>query len=208
MRIGIIGAGKAARTIARHLLVNGHQVVVANSRGPDTLADVVAELGAGAQGGTREDVLKAELVILSVNWPDVKKALEGLNWDGQILIDATNAHADAPPDITLEGVTRSRAALGGRTSSEIVSDLAPGARVVKSISNIPMDWIKDFSASKPRTALFTSGDDEEAKRIVIDLLDSLGFKAIDLGPLARGGALHDVGAPLSGVELHFVKNIR
>ena len=208
MRIGIIGAGNAARTIARHTLVNGHQVVISNSRGPDTLADVVAELGDGAEAGTRDDVLKTDLVILSVNWPDVQKAVEGLIWDGQILIDATNAHVDTPPDFSAEGITRSRAALGDRTSSEIVSELVPGARLVKSISNIPMEWIKDFSPNKPRTVLFTSGDDQEAKRVVIELLDGFGFKAIDLGSLARGGALHDVGAPLSGVELHFIKGIR
>lgn len=208
MRIGIIGAGKAARTMARHMLVNGHQVVISNSRGPDTLAKVIAELGDGAEAGTRDDVLKTDLVILSVNWPDVPKAVEGLTWDGQILIDATNAHADTHADFSAEGVTRSRAALGDRTSSEIVSELTPGARLVKSISNIPMEWIKDFSPNKPRTVLFTSGDDQEAKRVVIDLLDSFGFKAIDLGSLDRGAALHDVGAPLSGVELHFVKSIR
>lgn len=200
MRIGIIGAGKAARTIARHMLVNGHQIVIANSRGPDTLADVIADLCDGAEAGTREDVLKTDLVILSVNWPDVQKAVEGLNWNGQILIDATNAHIDTPPDISVEGVKRSRAALSDRTSSEVVSELTPGARLVKSISNIPMEWIRDFSPNKPRTVLFTSGDDQEAKRVVIDLLDSLGFKAIDLGSLAHGGALHDVGAPLSALS--------
>ncbi len=208
MRIGIIGAGNAVRTIARHMLVNGHQVMISNSRRPDTLADVVAELGDGAEAGTRDDVLKTDLVVLSVHWPDVPKAVEGLRWDGQILIDATNAHANKPADFSPAGIARSRTALGGRTSSEIVSELVPGARLVKSISNIPMEWIKDFSPNKPRTVLFTSGDDQEAKRVVIDLLDSLGFKALDLGSLARGGALHDVGAPLSGVELHFVKGIR
>ncbi len=194
--------------MARHMLTNGHQVVISNSRGPESLADVIAELGDGAEAGTRDDVLKTDLVILAVNWPDVPKAVEGATWNGKILIDATNAHAEKPADFSPEGIAHSRAALGGRTSSEIVSEMTPGARLVKSISNMPMGWIQDFSPHKPRTVFFTSGDDEQAKRVVIHLLDSLGFKALDLGSLAQGGVLHEVGAPLSGVDLDFVKGIR
>ena len=207
MRIGFIGAGKMARTIARHMLAAGHQVVMSNSRGPESLAEVVADLGPGAAAGTRQDALGTDLVILAVNWTDAEQAVSGVKWTGQILVDATNAHANSPPDTSLAGVTRSRAALAGRTSSEILAGWAPGARLVKSISNIPMDWINDFSAGKPRTAIFTSGDDEDAKRVVIHLLGQVGFAPIDLGPLANG-ALHEVGAPLSGVELHFVRRLR
>jgi 8-hydroxy-5-deazaflavin:NADPH oxidoreductase len=115
---------------------------------------------------------------------------------------------DPVPDISLAGVTRSRAALKGRTSSEMVAEMAVGARLVKSISNIPMDWIQDFSPNKPRTVIFTSGDDIEAKQLVIELINSTGFVAIDLGSLAIGGAMHEVGAPLSGLDLHFVRRLR
>jgi predicted dinucleotide-binding enzyme len=208
MRIGFIGAGKNARTMARHILSAGHQVVLSNARGPETLAEAVADLGPGAAAGTRDDAINTDLVILAVHWVDAKKAVEGIEWNGRILVDATNAHVDSPADLSLAGIARSRAALGGRTSSEILSEWVPGARLVKSISNIPMDWINDFSPNKPRTAIFTSGDDEEAKRVVIDLLNQVGFAGIDLGSLAKGGAMHDVGAPLSGVELHFVRRLR
>lgn len=208
MRIGFIGAGKMARTIARHLLTAGHQVVMSNSHGPETLAETVADLGPGATAGTRQEALDTDVVILAVNWVDAKKAVGGLKWTGQILVDATNAHVDSPPDVSLAGVTRSRAALAGRTSSEILAEWAPGARLVKSISNIPMDWIGNFSADKPRTVIFTSGDDEPAKRVVVDLLHQVGFAPIDLGSLAKGGAMHEVGAPLSGLELHLVKRMR
>jgi len=191
MRIGFIGAGNVARTIARHMIVNGHEVVLSNSRGPETLTDAISELGEGASAGTREEVLGTDIVILTVRWGDVAKAHTGT-------------------DISLEGVTKSRAELAkvGRTSSEILRDLVPGARLVKSISNMPMAWISDFSKNKPRTVLFTSGDDAEAKRVVIDLLNGAGFAALDLGSLATGGVLHEVGAPLSGVELHFVQRMR
>jgi 8-hydroxy-5-deazaflavin:NADPH oxidoreductase len=114
----------------------------------------------------------------------------------------------AKPDTSLAGVTRSRAALKGRTSSEIIAEKAVGARLVKSISNLPMDWIQDFSSNKPRTVIFTSSDDAEAKQLVIELINSIGFVAIDLGSLKTGGALHEVGAPLSGLDLHFVRRLR
>src|SRR5215472_17667437 len=118
-----------------------------------------------------------------------------------------NAYID-PNDISPAGATRSRAALKGRTSSEIVAEMAVGARLVKSISNMPMAWIQDFSPNKPRTVIFTSGDDTEAKQLVIELINGTGLVAIDLGALATGGAMHEVGAPLSGLELHFVRRLR
>lgn len=208
MRIGFIGAGHVARTIARHMLANGHQVLLSNSRSPESLVDVVAELGEGASAVPREGVLNADLVILAVRWADAQKAIEDLAWNGQILVDATNAHLAS--DVSLEGVKKSRAALAksGRTSSEMLRDLVPGARFVKSLTNMPMEWISDFSETKPRTVLFASGDDAEAKRVVINLLDQVGFAAIDLGSLATGGAMHEVGAPLSGIEMHFVRRLR
>ena len=210
MRIGFIGAGNVGRTIARHLIAAGHQVVMSNARGPETLRGLVGELGPSAEAGTREEAARCDLVILCVHWRHAQEALHGIAWTGQILIDATNAHIDDPPDISLAGVTRSRAALAktGRTSSELVAEWAPGARVVKSISNMPMEWIGDFSENKPRTVIFTSGDDAEAKRVVVDLLNEVGFAAVDLGPLREGGALHEVGAPLSGLDLHLVRRLR
>ena len=208
MKIGFIGAGKVTRTLGRHLLTAGHTLVASNSRGPKTLADFVADLGPGATAGTKQEAAECDVVILATNWVSVPDALRGIDWRGRILIDATNAHADQVPDISPAGVTRSRAALKGRTSSEMVAEMAVGARLVKSLCNMPMIWIQDFSANKPRTVIFTSGDDIEAKQLVIDLVNSTGFVAIDLGSLVTGGAMHEVGAPLSGVDLHFVRRLR
>jgi predicted dinucleotide-binding enzyme len=208
MKVGFIGAGNVTRTFGHHLINAGHTIVVSNSRGPETLADFIADLGPNAIAGTREQAGECDVVILAVHWVNVHEALKGIDWRGRILIDATNAHMDPKPDISLAGVTRSRAALKGRTSSEMVAEMAVGARIVKSISNMPMAWIQDFSPTKPRTVIFTSGDDTEAKQLVIDLVNSTGLVAIDLGSLAAGGAMHEVGAPLSGLELHFVRRLR
>jgi 8-hydroxy-5-deazaflavin:NADPH oxidoreductase len=208
MKIGFLGAGAVTRTIGRHLITAGHTIVVSNSRGPATLADFVADLGPGATAGTREQAAECDVVVLATNWAQVPEALKGIDWRGRILIDATNAHVDPAPDISLAGVTRSRAALKGRTSSEMVAAMAVGARLVKSISNMPMNWIKDFSPNKPRTVIFTSGDDSEAKQLVIELINSTGLVAIDLGSLAVGGAMYEIGAPLSGIDLHFVRRLR
>jgi predicted dinucleotide-binding enzyme len=207
MKVGFIGAGNVTRTFGRHLITAGHTVVVSNSRGPETLADFVADLGQGAIAGMKQQAAECDVVILATHWVSVADALMGIDWRGRILIDATNAHLE-PPDISLAGVTRSRAALKGRTSSEIVAETAVGARLVKSICNMPMAWIQDFSPNKPRTVIFTSGDDIEAKQLVIELVNSTGLIAIDLGSLAIGGAMHEVGAPLSGLDLHFVRRLR
>jgi predicted dinucleotide-binding enzyme len=207
MKIGFLGAGNVTRTFGRHLINAGHTIVVSNSRGPETLADFCADLGQHAIAGTREQAAECDAVILATHWVRVPEALKGIDWRGRILIDGTNAHLD-PPDISPAGVARSRAALKGRTSSEIVAEMAVGARLVKSISNMPMAWIQDFSPNKPRTVIFTSGDDTEAKQLVIELVNSTGLVAIDLGSLATGGAMHEVGAPLSGLELHFVRRLR
>ena len=208
MRIGFIGAGTVTKTFGRHLIGADHKIVVSNSRGPETLGDVVAALGPNASAGTKHEAAACDIVILATLWVSAPAALKDIDWRGRILIDATNAHTDPKPDISLAGVTRSRAALKGRTSSEIIAEMAPGALLVKSISNMPMAWIQDFSKEKPRTVIFTSGDDQEAKRMVIKLIDGAGFAAIDLGSLAVGGAMHEVGAPLSGVDLHFIQRLR
>lgn len=210
MRIGFIGAGTVTRTMGRHLLNAGHTIAVCNSRGPETLAAFVEELGPGASAETREETVASDVVIIAVHWVQAEAVLQSIDWNGQILIDAMNAHEKIAGDISLEGVTKSRAVLGrtGLTSSELVAKWAPGARVVKSISNVPMDYISDFSADKPRTVLFTSGDDVEAKHVVVDLLEDAGFAPIDLGSLAAGGALHEIGAPLSGLDLHLIRRMR
>src|SRR5580704_15451031 len=122
MKIGFLGAGKVTGTFGRHLIIAGHTIGVSNSRGPATLADFVADLGPGAIAGTKQQAAECDVVILATRWINVADALKGIDWRGRILIDATNAHMDPVPDISLAGVTRSRAALKGFTSSELVAE--------------------------------------------------------------------------------------
>ena len=115
--VGIIGAGRLGQAMARTALRAGRGVVIANSRGPESLASVVSELGDGVSAGTVEQASAVGIVVVAVPWDRVPEAVQGIDWDGQIVIDATN---DWDADD-----------LNGRTSSEVVSDLVPAARVVK-----------------------------------------------------------------------------
>jgi predicted dinucleotide-binding enzyme len=196
MKIGFIGAGPVAQTIAKHALSVGHQVVISNSRGPESLASVVAELGSGATAGTAKEAAAQDLVVLAVKWWNVQAALFSAgDWKGRILVDTTNRVASLEPLMLGD--------ISGRTSSEVVADLAQGARVVKAFNTVPMSWISDFSPSKPKTSFFVSGDDDAAKKVVADLIEEIGFYSLDLGSLAEGGRLQQTGGPLVGVNLTF-----
>ena len=154
------------------------------------------EYGHGATAGTKLEAADCELAVLATNWVSVSEALSGIDWRGRSLVDGTNAHKDAKPDLSADEVNRSVTALAGRTSSEIVADIAAGAKVVKAISHMPMAWIQDFSPQKPRSVMFASGDHSDAKRAVLELFESVGFCAMRLsGPLANGW-LQQVGGPL------------
>ena len=201
MKIGIIGAGTVAQTIAKHVLPLGHEVMFSNTRGPDSLAPLVKELGPGASAGTPQQAAERDIVVLAVMWWHVQAALFSIpEWKGRILVDATNRVAGISP-LTLGDIS-------GRTSSEIVADLAPGAKVVKAFNSVPMAWIQDFSPSRPRTVLFISGDALEAKKPVSDLIEQAGHCCIDLGDLAVGGRLQQLGGPLAGVRLNFVERFQ
>ena len=86
MRVGFIGAGTLTKTFGRHLINARHQIVVSNSRGPETLAAPVAELGPGAVAGTKTQAADADVVILATNWVNVPAALKDIDWRGRILM--------------------------------------------------------------------------------------------------------------------------
>jgi predicted dinucleotide-binding enzyme len=187
-RIGIIGAGRIGQAMARTALRAGRSVVIANSRGPESLASEVSALGDGVSAATVQQVAAAGIVVIGVPWPRVPQALEGLEWSGQIVIDATNDFE--PSD------------LNGRTSSEVVADLVRGARVVKAANTLTAAVLgSDPQEAGGRRVIFLSGDDVDAKADVISLFEDAGFFTIDLGGLIKGGAMQQVGAPLAGVNL-------
>ena len=188
MDVGIIGAGRLGQAMARTALRARRQLVMANSRGPGSLASLVSTLGEGASAGTVDAAASADIVVIAVPWPRVGEAVEGLRWDGRIVIDATN---DFDPSD-----------LNGSTSSEVLADLVPGARVVKAANTLGAAVLaSDPHEAGGRRVIFLSGDDAEAKSEVSALFEDAGFVAIDLGGLASGGAMQQLGGPLSGVNL-------
>ena len=90
MDVGIIGAGRLGQAMARTALRAGRSVVIANSRGPESLASVVSALGEGASAGTLDEAASAGIVVIAVPWDRVPEAVQGLDWNGQVVIDATN----------------------------------------------------------------------------------------------------------------------
>lgn len=195
MTIGIIGSGAIGSAFARALARAGIEATISNSRGPDSLKDAVRELGPSIKAGTREDAARADIVFVAVNWTKLPAALAGLpDWRGRILIDANNP-IEAPLFKPVD--------LHGRVSSEVVTDLVPGARVVKAFNHLRADVLGgDPRAGGGRRVLFYSGNDSAAKAEVAALIDRLGFAAIDLGSLAVGGKLAQFpGGPLPNQNL-------
>src|SRR3989441_6327885 len=115
MKFGTMGAGVVALAFAREALAGGNEVVLSGQRGPDALADKVAELGRGASAASVEEAASLEYVSLAVPWRNVESALKGLPaWNGRVLIDATNPFVETSPKLVL-------ADLGGKGASEVVS---------------------------------------------------------------------------------------
>jgi predicted dinucleotide-binding enzyme len=188
MDVGIIGAGRLGQAMARTALRAGRQIVIANRRGPESLASLASTLGDGASAGTVREAAQAAIVVIAVPWPRVGEAVQGLHWDGGIVIDATN---DFDPSD-----------LNGRTSSQVLADLVPGARVVKAANTLGAAVLgSDPHERGGRRVIFVSGDDGEAKSEVTALFEDAGFVAIDLGGLVTGGAMQQLGGPLAGVNL-------
>ena len=195
MNIGIIGAGGIGQAFAAHVARAGYEVIVSNSRDPESLAGLVRQLGPRAKAGTRQEAARADVVVVAVQWEHLRAALSDLPaWNGRILIDATNPVLQ--PGFRL-------AELNGSTSSEIVASLAPGARVVK-VANTLLRVVlaADPKQAGGRRVLFMSGDDAAAKADVSGILDKVGFATIDLGGLASGGRLQQFpGGPLPTLNL-------
>jgi predicted dinucleotide-binding enzyme len=115
--VGTIGAGNVAETIAGLAIEAGHQVKFSNSRGPDSLKDLVNQFGDKASAGTSAEAAQADIVILAVGWAQVPDAVQGVpDWDGRIVVDATNQWLTGPDDAV---------DLGDQTGSERNAALMP-----------------------------------------------------------------------------------
>ena len=198
MSIGIIGAGALGSNLARALAKAGISAIISNSRSPETLAGLVDEFGPTIKAGTTEEAAKADIVVIAIRWVDLKRVIGELPaWNGRIVVDATNPvewidpnSADAnDPTNPLAAYGIKAVDLGGRHSSSVVSDLVPGARLVKAFNHLDASLLANPEASGGNRVLFLSGDDEEAKGEIKSLIEKAGFFGVNLGALDVGGPL-------------------
>jgi 8-hydroxy-5-deazaflavin:NADPH oxidoreductase len=197
MRIGIIGAGHIGGTLAKLFVGAGHDVAVSNSRGPQTLQNLVSGLGDHAQAMTAQDAARyGDMVVVSVPFGRyLELPTDGLA--GKVVIDTNNYYPARDghfPELDSDRTT----------SSELLQAHLPGARVVKAFNAIYWETLRDLgrpSGDPHRIAIPISGNDEEAKRTVAALIDQIGFDAVDAGNLAEGGRKHQPGTPIYIAEL-------
>jgi predicted dinucleotide-binding enzyme len=180
--IGIIGAGNIGSQVARLSVRSGYKVIISNSRGPETLSSLIAELGPSARAGTvMEAAQLGDIVVVSVPLKSYRTVpVEPLA--GKIVIDTNNYYPQRDgriPELDDESTT----------TSELLQAHLPGSRVVKAFNHI---YAPELTAhgqppgSKNRRALVIAGDDAHAKAAVTHLLDQFGFDTVDAGPLKEG----------------------
>lgn len=181
MRIGIVGAGHIGSSLATLFATAGHDVVVSNSRGPDTIQDLAGGPGGRVAVGTvHEAVTGADLVVEAIpfgRYGDLPADL----LDGTVLVSASNYYPDRDGAIDL----------AGRSDTELLAEHVPGARVVKAFNTIWYVHLQTLGdPSKPleeRRAIPVASDDHDAKQLVMGLIDAIGFAPVDNGGLHEGG---------------------
>jgi len=190
MTYAIIGAGLVGATLARFFAAKDIPVLIANSRGPETLGELAAEIGPRVTPVTLTEAVKADVILVAVGavaFKDVGGALQ--DWSGKIVIDVTNAFM-LPPEVQ-------QAEYQGRLTSEVNAERVPGAKLVKAFNQLPF---KVLASPLPdcvgRRVVFVSSDDEDASATVAALAESLGFAAIEVGKIAEGGRLIQARAAL------------
>ena len=184
MKIGIIGAGNIGGTAAKLFADAGHEVAIANSRAPETLADLVAEIGNGAKAVTAEEAAKfGEILFVSIplkNYRDVPA--DGTS--GKIVIDSNNYYPDRDGEIAELDADET-------TSSELLAAHLPNAKIVKAFNTIWFEHLKTLGDKDlelaNRRVIFVAGDDADAKKTVSKLIEEIGFAAYDTGNLREGG---------------------
>lgn len=177
--IGIIGAGNIGSQVARAVIGAGYDVVIANSRGPETLSDLVTELGPRARAATAAEAAAAADVA-AVTVP--LRAIDDLPVEplaGKIVLDTNNYYFER--DGHIPELDR-----GETTTSRLLQQRLPDSKVVKAFNHIRSDEITTDTApagAPDRRALATSSDHPDAVEFVTRLYDELGFDTVDVGPL-------------------------
>ncbi|MGO4489970.1 NADPH-dependent F420 reductase [Microbacterium sp. 2RAF4] len=179
--LGIIGAGHIGSQVARLAIANGYDVVIANSRGPETLADLVAELGPNARAATAEDAAAAaDVAVVTVPL----RAIDDLPAEqlaGKIVLDTNNYYFER--DGHIDALDK-----GETTTSELVQRALPNSKIAKAFNHIFASEITSDGtpAGTPnRRALATAGDDAEAVAFVTRFYDEAGFDTVNVGPLSE-----------------------
>jgi len=214
MKIGIIGSGALGSNFARILAKKGISATISNSRGPESLATLVKELGPSIKAGTVAEAASADIVLVAVRWVDAETVLRNLPaWDGRIVIDGTNPVEffdpatspdanDASNPLAAYGIKA--VDLGDKHSSQIIESFVPGARVVKAFNHNDVNVLNEPEVAGGKRVLFYSGDDASAKAEVRKIMEATGFFPVDLGTLDVGGPLASL--PFGGLSTHnFIK---
>ena len=178
--IGLIGAGHIGSQLARLAVQHGYDVVLSNSRGPETLKDLVSELGVRARAGTSQQAAQAgDLAVVTIplkNVSDVPVA----PLEGKIVVDTNNYYPQRDGNIAELDDERT-------TTSELLQRHLPKSKVVKAFNHIyaaALTTDGQPANTTNRRALAIAGDDSEAKRVVTQLIDQFGFDVVDIGPLS------------------------
>ena len=180
--IGFIGSGNIGSTVARLAVDAGYEVVLSNSRGPETLAELVEHLGPRARAATAaEAAADGDIVVVTVPLRAYREVpVDPLQ--GKVVIDTNNYYPDRDGHIAeLDDEST--------TTSELLQQHLPQSQVVKAFNNIYVSHLATLarpSGDSERSALPIAGDDETAKKSVTAFLDAIGYDAYDVGPLSEG----------------------
>lgn len=184
MKIGIIGAGNIGGNAAKLFAKAGHEIAIANSRGAETLTDLVGEIGENAKAVSTEEAANfGEIVFVSIPLGKIYE-LPADAFQGKIVIDSNNYYPERDGQIAeLDS--------GETTSSELLQEHLKGATIVKAFNTIWFEHLKtqgnkDLPLDE-RRVIFVAGDDENAKRKVSGLIEEIGFAPYDTGGLRFGG---------------------
>jgi hypothetical protein len=191
MKIGILGSGRIGAVAARLFVEAGHEIALSNSRGPESLREMVAKLGPRAHAVTVDDAARfGEIVLLAVPW-HLEEALPHPELlKGKIVIDAMNPYRPEGGFFDL----------GGSTSSEIVLRRIPDVRLVKAFNTIYHEHLANRGRTEipvhERHAIYIAGDDPKANQVVADLISQIGFAPVITGNLREGGRLQEPDSPI------------